>query len=35
VEQVNAVTEEVQEKLLQTFGLADVTRQVGSSSATA
>lgn len=35
VEQVNAVTEEVQAKLLQTFGLADVTRQVGSSSATA
>jgi NAD(P)-dependent dehydrogenase (short-subunit alcohol dehydrogenase family) len=35
VEQVNAVTEEVQAKLLQLFGLADLTRQVGGTAATA
>lgn len=35
VEQINAVTDEMQAKLLQAFGLTDLTRQAGSSSATA
>ena len=35
VEQINALTDEVQAKLLQAFEVADLTRQVGSASATA
>jgi NAD(P)-dependent dehydrogenase (short-subunit alcohol dehydrogenase family) len=35
VEQINALKEEVQAQLLQTFGVADITRQVGSSAANA
>ncbi len=35
VEQVNAVTEEVQDKLLQAFGVTDLTRQSGSAAANA
>lgn len=35
VEQINALTDEVQAKLLDAFGVADLARQVGSSSATA
>jgi NAD(P)-dependent dehydrogenase (short-subunit alcohol dehydrogenase family) len=35
VEQINALKEEVQTQLLKTFGLADETQQVGSSSASA
>lgn len=35
VEQINALTDEVQAKLLQAFGVADLTLQVGSSSSAA
>jgi len=35
VEQINALKEEVQTQLLEAFGVADITRQIESSSATA
>jgi NAD(P)-dependent dehydrogenase (short-subunit alcohol dehydrogenase family) len=35
VEQINALKEKVQTQLLEAFGVADITRQVGSSSASA